>query len=87
MFLSFRPMAENPNYPLCGRSLTPEPCGQNAQVTVTGSAMAGLQKSFFIKARDFIHAGEASIQVQNILKSLLLETRFFRRVAVCSYEG
>jgi len=80
-------MAENPNYPLCGRSLTPEPCGQNAQVTVTGSAMAGLQKSFFIKARDFIHAGEASIQVQNILKSLQLEPRFIRRVAVCSYEG
>ena len=49
--------------------------------------MAGLRKSFFIKARDFVHAGEASIQVQNILKSLQLEPKFIRRVAVCSYEG
>lgn len=49
--------------------------------------MAGVRKSFFLKARDFLHAGEASIQVQNILKSLHLEPLLIRRVAVCSYES
>lgn len=49
--------------------------------------MAGLKKRFLIKARDFVHAGEASIQLQNILKSLNFDPRLIRRVAVCSYEG
>jgi serine/threonine-protein kinase RsbT len=49
--------------------------------------MAGLRKSFFIKARDFVHAGEASIRVQSLLKSIHFDPRLTRRVAVCSYEG
>ena len=49
--------------------------------------MAGLRKSFFIKARDFVHAGEASIRVQSLLKSIHLDPRLTRRIAVCSYEG
>jgi anti-sigma regulatory factor (Ser/Thr protein kinase) len=49
--------------------------------------MAGLQKRFLIRARDFVHAGEASIQLQNILKSMHFDQRLIRRVAVCSYEG
>jgi anti-sigma regulatory factor (Ser/Thr protein kinase) len=49
--------------------------------------MAGLSKSFFIKARDFVHAGEASIRVQQILKSMHLDPAVIRRIAVCSYEG
>jgi anti-sigma regulatory factor (Ser/Thr protein kinase) len=49
--------------------------------------MAGLRKRFFVKARDFAHAGEASIQLQSILKSMHFDPRLIRRVAVCSYEG
>lgn len=49
--------------------------------------MSGLQKSFFIKARDFVHAGEASIRIQQLLKTMQLDPRLIRRVAVCSYEG
>ena len=50
-------------------------------------AMSGLQKSFFIKARDFVHAGEASIRIQQLLKTMQLDPQLIRRVAVCSYEG
>jgi serine/threonine-protein kinase RsbT len=49
--------------------------------------MAGLRKSFPIVARDFVHAGEASIHVQNILKSMHLEPALIRRIAICCYEG
>jgi anti-sigma regulatory factor (Ser/Thr protein kinase) len=49
--------------------------------------MSGLQKSFFIKSRDFVHAGEASIRVQQLLKTMQFDARLIRRVAVCSYEG
>ena len=49
--------------------------------------MAAFTKTFFIKARDFVHAGEASIRVQQILKSMHLDPGLTRRIAVCSYEG
>jgi anti-sigma regulatory factor (Ser/Thr protein kinase) len=49
--------------------------------------MSGLKKSFHIKARDFIRAGEASINVQNILKSMNFDPKLIRRVAICGYEG
>jgi anti-sigma regulatory factor (Ser/Thr protein kinase) len=49
--------------------------------------MSGLKKSFNIKARDFIRAGEASISVQNILKSISIDPKLIRRVAICGYEG
>jgi anti-sigma regulatory factor (Ser/Thr protein kinase) len=49
--------------------------------------MSGLQKSFFIKARDFVHAGEASIRIQQLLKTMQFNPRLIRRIAVCSYEG
>lgn len=49
--------------------------------------MSGLKKSFHIKARDFIRAGEASISVQNILKSMNIEPKMIRRIAICGYEG
>jgi anti-sigma regulatory factor (Ser/Thr protein kinase) len=49
--------------------------------------MGGLQKTFSIKARDFIHAGEASIGVQNLLKSLKVDPKLIRRIAICAYEG
>jgi anti-sigma regulatory factor (Ser/Thr protein kinase) len=49
--------------------------------------MAGLRKFYFIKARDFVHAGEASIHIQNLLKSMHLDAALIRRIAICSYEG
>lgn len=49
--------------------------------------MSPLKKSFHIKARDFIRAGEASINVQNILKSMNFDPKLIRRIAICGYEG
>lgn len=49
--------------------------------------MAAFRKCFHIKSRDFIHAGEASITVQNMLKQLNVDSRLIRRVAICGYEG
>jgi serine/threonine-protein kinase RsbT len=49
--------------------------------------MTGLKKNFPIKARDFIRAGEASISVQNLLKSLDFDHKLIRRIAICGYEG
>jgi anti-sigma regulatory factor (Ser/Thr protein kinase) len=49
--------------------------------------MSGLKKNFHIKARDFIRAGEASINVQNILKSMNFDPKLIRRIAICGYEG
>ena len=49
--------------------------------------MPRLKKSFPIKARDFIRAGEASINVQNLLKSMDFDPRLIRRVAICGYES
>ena len=49
--------------------------------------MPQLRKSFPIKARDFIRAGEASINVQNLLKSMDFNPRLIRRVAICGYES
>jgi serine/threonine-protein kinase RsbT len=46
-----------------------------------------LKKCFHIKGRDFIRAGEASINVQNLLKSMDYDSRLIRRVAICGYEG
>ena len=49
--------------------------------------MTVLKKSYRIKSRDFIRAGEASIQVQTLLKSLSFNPKLIRRVAICGYEG
>jgi anti-sigma regulatory factor (Ser/Thr protein kinase) len=49
--------------------------------------VSGLQKSFFIKARDFVHAGEASIRIQQLLKAMHFDPGLIRRIAVCCYEG
>ena len=49
--------------------------------------MTALKKSYHIKSRDFIRAGEASIKIQNLLKSLNLNPKLIRRVAICGYEG
>jgi anti-sigma regulatory factor (Ser/Thr protein kinase) len=49
--------------------------------------MAELTKCFPIFEKDYIRAGEASIQVQNLLKSINVDPRLIRRVAICGYEG
>ena len=49
--------------------------------------MASLKKEFLIKARDFIRAGEASISVQTLLKSMQFDPNLIRRIAICGYEG
>jgi anti-sigma regulatory factor (Ser/Thr protein kinase) len=49
--------------------------------------MTGFKKTFRIKAKDFIHAGEASINIQNLLKSLDFNPQIIRRIAICGYEG
>ena len=48
--------------------------------------MATFKKSFTIKKSDFVRAGEASISVQNILKSLNMNQKLIRRIAICGYE-
>ncbi len=49
--------------------------------------MASVTKRFPLRARDFLHAGEASIQVQAFLKTMRLDPGLIRRIAICSYEA
>ena len=49
--------------------------------------MSKFKKSFHIKGRDFIRAGEAAINIQNLLKSMDFDPRLIRRIAICGYEG
>ena len=49
--------------------------------------MPGIDKEYNIKARDFLHAGEGSIQIKKYLKSIGLESDLIRRIAVCAYES
>ena len=49
--------------------------------------MSKFKKTFRIKGRDFIRAGEASINIQNLLKSMDFDPRLIRRIAICGYES
>ncbi len=49
--------------------------------------MPTLSKSFLIKARDYLRAGQVSIQVQGILKKIGFEEALIRRVSICAYEA
>ena len=49
--------------------------------------MSKFKKTFHIKGRDFIRAGEASINIQNLLKSMDFDPRLIRRIAICGYES
>ena len=49
--------------------------------------MSKFKKTFRIKGRDFVRAGEASINIQNLLKSMDFDPRLIRRIAICGYEG
>ena len=46
-----------------------------------------LKKEFTIKPRDFIRAGEVSLQVQSILKAIGFNAEIIRRASVCAYES
>ncbi|MFH2066571.1 MAG: ATP-binding protein [Pseudomonadota bacterium] len=50
-------------------------------------AMAVLKKEFHIHKNDFFRAGEASINIKNLLKALGIHPQIIRRVAICGYEG
>jgi serine/threonine-protein kinase RsbT len=49
--------------------------------------MADLSKRFHIKARDFVKAGEGSIQIQGLLKSIGFDPGLIRRISICAYEA
>jgi anti-sigma regulatory factor (Ser/Thr protein kinase) len=64
-----------------------DPITLQSSIFMGVSAMSALQKSYHIKSRDFIRAGEASIKIQTLLKSLNYHPQLVRRVAICGYEG
>jgi anti-sigma regulatory factor (Ser/Thr protein kinase) len=45
------------------------------------------RKKFIIKGGDFLKAGEASVEVKNILKEVGYESEIVRRAAITSYEA
>jgi serine/threonine-protein kinase RsbT len=49
--------------------------------------MAHLTKNYPIKARDYLRAGEVSMQVQGLLKSIGFAPEMIRRVSICAYEA
>ncbi|PKN28886.1 MAG: anti-sigma regulatory factor [Deltaproteobacteria bacterium HGW-Deltaproteobacteria-21] len=49
--------------------------------------MPQLTRNFSIKARDFVRAGEVSIQVQGVLKAIGFPAEVIRRIAICAYES
>ena len=49
--------------------------------------MADLVKSFNITARDFAKAGEGSLQIQSLLKSIGFDPDLIRRISICAYEA
>ena len=49
--------------------------------------MSSICKSYSVVKNDFVKAGEASINVKNLLKSTNYNTDMIRRVAICGYEA
>jgi serine/threonine-protein kinase RsbT len=49
--------------------------------------VTSIRQRFYIQKKDFIRAGEASITLKNILKSMNIDPALIRRVGICSYEG
>ena len=49
--------------------------------------MSNIEKKYEIKEEDFTHAGDASIQVQRILKAVGCTPALVRRAAICAYES
>lgn len=49
--------------------------------------MPHVTKRFIIKAREFLHAGEVSMEIQGLLKTVGFSAEIVRRVAICAYES
>jgi serine/threonine-protein kinase RsbT len=49
--------------------------------------MSLYSQSFKIASMDFLHAGEASIRVKNILQGIGADPSLIRRVAIAAYEA
>ncbi len=49
--------------------------------------MPNVEKKYDIKSGDFVHAGDASMQVQRILKAVGCRPEIVRRAAICAYEA
>lgn len=49
--------------------------------------MSSICKRYSVVKNDFVKAGEASINVKNLLKSMNCNTDIIRRVAICGYEA
>jgi len=49
--------------------------------------MPQLEKRFEVEPRDFVRAGEASLQVQRTLRNIGFEEGLIRRASVCAYEA
>jgi serine/threonine-protein kinase RsbT len=49
--------------------------------------VSNIIKEFEIKAKDFIHAGEGSMEIRNVLKSLDLDADIIQRISICAYEA
>jgi serine/threonine-protein kinase RsbT len=49
--------------------------------------MHDLQRSFKVKFNDFMKAGDVSVQIQSILKTIGFDPDLIRRVSVCAYES
>ncbi len=49
--------------------------------------MSLLKKKYKIIAKDFIRAGEISIQIQAVLKKIGFDADVVRRASVCAYES
>ncbi len=47
----------------------------------------GIIKEFKIQSKDFVHAGEGSMDIRNTLKSLDLDADVIQRVSICAYEA
>ena len=49
--------------------------------------MPHLEKEHIIKAKDFIHAGQGSVQLKRTLKSVGFPAEIIQRASICAYEA
>ncbi len=49
--------------------------------------MPYIKKKYKVKAGDFVHAGEGSMQIQRTLKTIGYDPEIIRRAAICAYES
>ncbi|RJR23091.1 MAG: anti-sigma regulatory factor [Desulfobacteraceae bacterium] len=49
--------------------------------------MAHLTKTYPIKARDYLKAGEVSMEIHGLMKKIGFDSDLIRRVSICAYEA